>query len=329
MLVGQEPKSLQRRKAKLRVRATGAIYAAPVFDEYHQLHMLTEIERIGAYRQVGEDLRLRDHYNRVSGRYVLPAERRLHQGQLPIDCACAWWMWLHTGPVPLHNVIPVQRMAQDAYALDGRGVPPPAPSEAKTYFRGTTVQAQGEALIARGYITDLYYSTDHIEIREHISRCGPVILLTPWTAPMSSSEGWYVDVSGAVQAHHTLLIRGYRRETKTYIAQNSYGMGWGRDGVKYLHEADLQALLTGECFAIAGSDKREGIVARERARPGIWPRLRTAPKRLPGITTVKLPGGVRLQLTQAASAAAAIDATTEDAATANITAQAKENEDAS
>jgi hypothetical protein len=260
---------------------TGAVKHKPVWDEAHSLRAMTYANERDATR----------FKKRQWFQYYLTDKTLTNQGALPIDTACAWYHWLRANPDPLTRVLQPQKLIQEAYPLDGM----PLPDAADYQFRGTTIDAVGEALKRRGFIADLFYSNDHDEILEHLMYTGPVVFACDWHQASAMVSGKQLLLRGPVVSFHAILIIGFNLKHKRYRIVNSQGAIYGERGRKDLYFDDMKQLLRDGAYAMTGSDKKQGAVARGRAAAGVWKSLVRAPEVMPGIENVEIPEFLRQQ----------------------------------
>jgi hypothetical protein len=88
---------------------------------------------------------------------------------------------------------------------------------------------------------------------------GPVVLGIPWYEGMYSAPSGVLLVSGELVGGHCLLAVGYNVKSKalggrsSIILQNSWGRGWGVNGLAEIAVTDLAKLLSSDGEACIAS----------------------------------------------------------------------------
>ncbi len=136
-------------------------------------------------------------------------------------------------------------------------------------YDGSSVDATKKTSRERGYIDGWRWMTSAEQVRDAVIASGPVVLGINWYDGMYDTRpSGLVDVSGPLVGGHCLTIRGYHPAMRitgedwysrfeVFKWQNSWGAGYGKNGVGYLRFADLQALLADDGEAAVSWGRRQ------------------------------------------------------------------------
>jgi len=156
------------------------------------------------------------------------------------------------GPVRNLNAITPEQLyfgAQDNDEWEGRD------------YAGTSVRGLMSYLTALGYIAEYRWAQTMDDIRDHIAVRGPVLVGTDWPDGMSypDSQGFIWPDDKETQMGHAYEIRGANFERGDYRMKQTWGTGWGQNGMAWLKDEVIEHLVferNGEA-AIAVEAKRE------------------------------------------------------------------------
>lgn len=109
---------------------------------------------------------------------------------------------------------------------------------------GSSGLAVAKALKRRGLITSYRHAFSFRGLLGALVR-GPVIVGIPWHEAMFAPPegGGYLTVAGDVVGGHEVLVRGVDPRRRHVLCDNSWGLGWGRNGRFWLRWDDLERLL--------------------------------------------------------------------------------------
>ncbi|GAA2760700.1 hypothetical protein [Actinopolymorpha rutila] len=111
---------------------------------------------------------------------------------------------------------------------------------------GSSGLGVAKALKALGLATS-YQHAFSLNALNATLQTAPVMIGIPWLNSMfePDSNGLItVDKSSGIAGGHELEVNGLDVDANTYTLTNSWGTGWGVDGVGYLKSADLKWLLS-------------------------------------------------------------------------------------
>jgi hypothetical protein len=117
-------------------------------------------------------------------------------------------------------------------------------------YEGTSVLAGAKVMGQIGLVKEYRWAFGIEQVADAVLAKGPVVIGIPWYESMydTRSDG-VVEVSGSVVGGHCLLVVGYRVASGRldyqdgFLLQNSWGAGWGVNGVGLISKADLAWLL--------------------------------------------------------------------------------------
>jgi hypothetical protein len=121
---------------------------------------------------------------------------------------------------------------------------------------GSSVRSGAKAMQNRGKVASYYFAASIADVRDWVSRHGPVVMGTDWHAGMFHPDAaGYTHPTGPVVGGHCYLLVGYDPATSRYEFVNSWGESWGRAGRFYMAEPDVAALLAAGGEACAAVEK--------------------------------------------------------------------------
>jgi hypothetical protein len=112
-------------------------------------------------------------------------------------------------------------------------------------YSGTSVLAGVKAAREQGYYPEFRWAFGADDVIAAIGWAGPVVLGVPWYESMydTDSEGFVV-IGGRVVGGHAIMAHGVSVKGQFVTWQNSWGPGYGRNGLGRLRFADLARLLS-------------------------------------------------------------------------------------
>jgi hypothetical protein len=124
------------------------------------------------------------------------------------------------------------------------------PGEAYT---GTSVLAGMQAGVEAGLFGGYRWAFGTRDVAQAVLQIGPVVVGVPWLSGMfDTGPGGLVTLTGDDEGlGHCLAVVGIRLKGPQgqpgpfFVWQNSYGPGYGDDGLGYVHHRDLATLLHG------------------------------------------------------------------------------------
>lgn len=139
------------------------------------------------------------------------------------------------------------------------------PWEGESY-EGTSVLAGVKTAQQLGLVREYRWAFSIEELRAALLTLGPVVVGTWWRSGMYRPVGGQLRVVGEKVGGHCWLVIGYEPEMvlggqppqPMYLAQNSWGPGWGLGGCAWITEADLAGLLADEGEACVLVGRRYG-----------------------------------------------------------------------
>lgn len=170
---------------------------------------------------------------------------------LPLDQgsegACVGFGWsgeLQVPPIeiPVHNQFAQNFYlgARDADRKDGR-----------FFAEGATVLAGAKYARRRGWISEYRWCFGMEDLIDTLCTKGPVVLGIPWYAGMYQTDiDGRIRVNGELAGGHCILAIGWWPNHPIFgncvVLLNSWGKGWGINGIGYLPEAEARRLLITE-----------------------------------------------------------------------------------
>ena len=111
-------------------------------------------------------------------------------------------------------------------------------------YEGTSVRGLAKGLQHLGLIGEYAFTQSITTVRNYLLDVGPLVLGIDWYAGMCEpGPDGLIEPTGEYLGGHAILLTGVNRRSKLYQLPNSWSREWGIDGMCYLHEADLAALL--------------------------------------------------------------------------------------
>lgn len=110
---------------------------------------------------------------------------------------------------------------------------------------GTSIRAGADAVVSSGVLEKSYlWAFSLSSTIEWVLTKGPVVMGTNWYTDMSkpNSKG-IIKIGGIVEGGHAYLLRGVNTKTRLALCENSWGDGWGLNGMFFLPFTDLERLL--------------------------------------------------------------------------------------
>jgi hypothetical protein len=181
-----------------------------------------------------------------------PAKSVLNQGLYP---ECGGFSWAHWGicaPVEQKWTNAMGRsIYRECKKLDG------SPNE-----DGTTLRAGAKVMLTRGRIQRYFWAGDVDEALEYVSRYGPVVFGSVWTASMCRPSFFSATIkaTGKVVGGHAYLVCGVQWSRNRARIHQSWGIDWGDDGECWISIPDLRAVY---------KDGGEACAALERPIGGL------------------------------------------------------------
>lgn len=116
-------------------------------------------------------------------------------------------------------------------------------------YDGTSVNAGAKTAKAWGYVDEYRWARNMDDLRAAVANEGPVPIGIPWYSNMyrTTSEGLVV-VGGDIVGGHCILVNGWyprRNGVETYRWLNSWGPGYGKNGMGWIKATDLETLVFG------------------------------------------------------------------------------------
>jgi hypothetical protein len=107
---------------------------------------------------------------------------------------------------------------------------------------GSTVHSLAKALKIKGRLESYVWASNADEVRAWLLSRGPVVFGTDWTSDMFDprTDGM-VTPTGAVEGGHCYLCIGFHEGFFLFL--NSWGNGWGKDGMFIMQPSDVNKLL--------------------------------------------------------------------------------------
>lgn len=166
-----------------------------------------------------------------------PRTAPLDQGR---EGACVGFAWAHELAARPHVVPTDDSTARSIYRraqqLDEW------PGEA---YSGTSVLAGVKACRELGYYPEFRWAFGPDDVISAIGWAGPVVLGVPWYESMYDTDpDGYVSIGGRVVGGHAILAYSVSVKGGFVRWQNSWGPGYGHNGVGRLRFADLARLLS-------------------------------------------------------------------------------------
>lgn len=115
-------------------------------------------------------------------------------------------------------------------------------------YEGTSVLAGAKLMQKVGVVKEYRWAFNIEEVIDAVLSKGPVVIGINWYDGMYETQGDYLRVWGNLAGGHCLLVVGYKIEDgqEYLILLNSWGPGWGKNGLAKIAKADLARLLIEE-----------------------------------------------------------------------------------
>jgi hypothetical protein len=117
-------------------------------------------------------------------------------------------------------------------------------------YEGTSVLAGVKAAKQAGYYSEYRWATNVDDLAAAVSRKGPAVLGIDWYDGMYDPTwrsgdlgGWWIKREGEVVGGHAILARGYSVTRQAFRLHNSWGPGWGYNGMAWISRDDVKYLL--------------------------------------------------------------------------------------
>lgn len=117
-------------------------------------------------------------------------------------------------------------------------------------YDGTSTDAPFKLLRERGTISAWKWLFGEAEVREWVTWYGPCVVGTEWLNNMFEPLNGWLNVSGSVAGGHAWRIVQYSATRSAYRMVNSWGKSWGQSGRAWIHQGDLDSLLSNQGDAI-------------------------------------------------------------------------------
>lgn len=168
----------------------------------------------------------------------------LDQGQ---EGECVGYGWSAELQVPPVEIPVHQQFARNLF-LGARDVDRKA---GRFFPEGATVLAGGMHCVRMGWVSEIRWCFGMVDLQDAVITRGPVVLGIPWKAGMYQTDAdGLVWVNGESVGGHCILCIGYwpnhPKFGNVYVLLNSWGRGWGINGIGYILENDLRRLLIDE-----------------------------------------------------------------------------------
>lgn len=119
-------------------------------------------------------------------------------------------------------------------------------------YSGTSVLAGAKAMVQFGLLREYRWAFNIEDVTDAVLAKGPVVLGIPWYSGMYKAPGGVLSVAGDVVGGHCITVVGYRVSDPRiggedgFLLQNSWGAGWGENGVALIRKSDLEKLLAND-----------------------------------------------------------------------------------
>jgi len=116
-------------------------------------------------------------------------------------------------------------------------------------YSGTSVLAGAKVLVSIGVLHEYRWAFSSSDVIQTIMSHGPVVLGINWYNGMYSAPDGKLSIFGNHVGGHCILAIGYNPNSEkfnnqeTVILQNSWGPGWGIDGIAEMTVEDLDRLI--------------------------------------------------------------------------------------
>lgn len=116
-------------------------------------------------------------------------------------------------------------------------------------YEGTSVLAGAKAMVNQRAVVSYSWAFNIDDVIDALIQKGPVVLGINWYEGMYSAPSGVLKVSGDHVGGHCILAIGYTVSSKNFggkssiTLQNSWGRGWGNNGLAEILVEDLEKLL--------------------------------------------------------------------------------------
>jgi hypothetical protein len=188
-----------------------------------------------------------------------PPAGRIDQGQEGHCVGFGWANELATSPIRIPNVTDAfaHGMFYGAQGIDRE--------EGRNFADGATVLAGAKYTKNLGFMDEYRWAFTIDEIIDGVIGEGPCVIGVDWYDGMYDTRpSGLVDVSGTIVGGHCITIIGYHpgirlrgegwlKRHEVFVWLNSWGTGYGKEGIGYVKVEDLESRLmpNGEfCFPV-------------------------------------------------------------------------------
>lgn len=120
---------------------------------------------------------------------------------------------------------------------------------------GTSVRAALNVLKRHKLIESYVWATGVHDVCQFIAKRGPVVAGVSWHGYETDPDG-RMRFDAPLVGYHCILLTGFNRDKGAITFQNSWGDTFGRGGLGYIDEGDLQRELTKRGGVCAGVVER-------------------------------------------------------------------------
>lgn len=190
-----------------------------------------------------------------------------HQGVLDQgdSSACVGYstrQWLNAGPVRNlggPSAMEIYRLGQDSDEWPG----------AEPAYYGTSVRAGFKVLKSLGFVESYRWAYDLDTVVDHVLTVSPVVLGTVFYEDMFDvDKHGFMHVGGRSVGGHAYLLKGLSRTRKCPDGSigagrilNSWGTGWGQNGLAWISFKDLAALIADQGEACAAIEAKAPVAS--------------------------------------------------------------------
>lgn len=177
------------------------------------------------------------------------APRSLDQGPTSCCVGFAWSNFLRCAPMQtVKNQSPfdIYRKAVQLDEWPENNSEATLPDGSDKFVSGTSVRAGAEAVTAEGRLKSYLWAFTLSPVIEWVLTRGPVVLGVNWYSSFDkpNADGIArITPQASVVGGHAFLMRGANTKRSLALFENSWGDGWGRNGMFYLPFADLERLI--------------------------------------------------------------------------------------
>ena len=129
---------------------------------------------------------------------------------------------------------------------------------ASPFYEGTSVLAGAKVLLAMGAFKQYRWVFSLHDLIMAVGYVAPVVMGLNWHEGMFNTDAnGYIRPTGAVMGGHCILARGVSVTKRRFLLHNSWGKGWGVEGLCWVSFDDMDQLL---------HEQGEGCVPMEQNR---------------------------------------------------------------